>query len=89
MTRPHADIATVEALLAAGGERIVEIASYAKTRVKARGLRAGSELSVVELAAMVIVLDLHRIDHPAVRPAAADARAGSAGAPAGAEGAGL
>lgn len=66
MTRPHAGIETVEQLRAAGWERIVEIAAWAKTRVRTRGLRAGSDLGLVELQAMVIVLDFHLEDHPDV-----------------------
>lgn len=74
MTRQHPDIATVEQLQAAGWERIVEVAAHAKTRVKAQGLRAASGLSVVEIAAMVIVLDFHLRDHPDATPRAAPAR---------------
>ena len=70
MTRPHADIETVDQLLAAGPERWVAIAAWAKTRVKTRGVRAMLTLSQVELAAMVLVLDVHLIDHPDVTPPA-------------------
>lgn len=62
VTPPHAGIQSVAELYARGRDFVWEVAAWAKTKIKRRGLRA--PLSEIEIAAMAASLDVVVEDHP-------------------------